>query len=213
MHWRRNNGKHDTVNPKRIEKGNGCVSRDELERSRKDLDKGKIKNDETSQGNNHKQHHDRRGCDKAGERIKKTCHEKASLTLVIDANVLFAALIRDGLTRRTLPIKRLVLFSPDFSLEEFDKYNLLIQEKTGCDPKELYELLNSFRKYIRVVPQNEFIDYLTEASRFCPDPNDIRYFALAIKLNCPLWSNDKKLKEQDRIAVYNTQELKLLLDL
>ncbi|MBI2152065.1 hypothetical protein HYU21_05030 [Candidatus Woesearchaeota archaeon] len=33
------------------------------------------------------------------------------------------------------------------------------------------------------------------------------YFALALKLNCALWSNDKKLREQSEVKVYNTYEL------
>jgi len=40
-----------------------------------------------------------------------------------------------------------------------------------------------------------------------PDPDDMAYFALALKLNCAIWSNDKKLKEQDKVKVYNTHEL------
>ncbi len=40
-----------------------------------------------------------------------------------------------------------------------------------------------------------------------PDENDIIYFALALKLKCCIWSNDKALKRQDRIMVLSTKEL------
>ena len=33
------------------------------------------------------------------------------------------------------------------------------------------------------------------------------YFALALKLNCGIWSNDKKLKNQDKVKVYSTEDL------
>lgn len=36
------------------------------------------------------------------------------------------------------------------------------------------------------------------------------YFALALKLKCPIWSNDKKLKEQNIITIYHTHELSKL---
>ena len=43
--------------------------------------------------------------------------------------------------------------------------------------------------------------------RECPDPKDIVYFALAIHLRCSIWTNEKKLKEQEEIRVYHTHEL------
>lgn len=36
---------------------------------------------------------------------------------------------------------------------------------------------------------------------------DSEYFALALKLNCAIWSNDKRLKQQDKIKVYSTEDL------
>ena len=37
------------------------------------------------------------------------------------------------------------------------------------------------------------------------------YFALALKLNCAIWSNDKKLKEQNKIQVCSTHELSKII--
>ena len=33
------------------------------------------------------------------------------------------------------------------------------------------------------------------------------YFALELKLNWGIWSNDKKLKEQNKVKVYSTEDL------
>ena len=33
------------------------------------------------------------------------------------------------------------------------------------------------------------------------------YFALALKLNCGLWSNDKELKKQSKVKILNTNEV------
>ena len=35
----------------------------------------------------------------------------------------------------------------------------------------------------------------------------VKYFALALKLNCPIWSEDKALKKQSKVKVYSTSEL------
>ncbi len=36
---------------------------------------------------------------------------------------------------------------------------------------------------------------------------DIDFIALALKENCPLWSNDKLLKKQIRVKIINTNEI------
>lgn len=60
---------------------------------------------------------------------------------------------------------------------------------------------------IEFVPVEEFKDFLKEAELVCPDPDDIEYFALALKLNCPIWSEDKRLKKQSKVKVFSTSEL------
>ena len=48
---------------------------------------------------------------------------------------------------------------------------------------------------------------MKEAKRLSPDDKDVMYFALALKLRCAIWSNDKELKKQKEVTIYNTQEL------
>jgi len=48
---------------------------------------------------------------------------------------------------------------------------------------------------------------LKEAKSISPDPDDSDFFALALKLNCPIWSEEKKLKKQLEVKVVNTSEL------
>ena len=43
--------------------------------------------------------------------------------------------------------------------------------------------------------------------KISPDINDTEYFALALKLKCSIWSNDKKLKKQNKVKVYSTEEI------
>jgi len=45
------------------------------------------------------------------------------------------------------------------------------------------------------VPVSEYKDFRQEAESISPDPNDMQYFALALKLCCPIWSNDKNAEE------------------
>ena len=46
-----------------------------------------------------------------------------------------------------------------------------------------------------------------DAEKISPDPKDAAYIALALKFSCGVWSNDKKLKEQNKVKVYSTGEI------
>jgi predicted nucleic acid-binding protein len=69
------------------------------------------------------------------------------------------------------------------------------------------KLVGILKKRITSVPNEETEKFLSEARKISPDKGDADYFALALKLGCPIWSNDKMLKKQDTIVVYSTEEL------
>jgi predicted nucleic acid-binding protein len=129
------------------------------------------------------------------------------MKLVVDANVLFSALIKQGKTAELLLDLSMNLYTPKFILDEFEKYRQEIIAKTKRSEEEFAEIFDMFKGIIHVVPEEEFVKYLKEAEKISPDSKDIMYFALALKLNCPIWSNDKRLKNQDKIKVYSTEEL------
>jgi predicted nucleic acid-binding protein len=60
---------------------------------------------------------------------------------------------------------------------------------------------------IEFIPYSELKKFALEAEKISPDINDMEYFALALKLNCAIWTNDKKLKTQIKIKIYSTEEL------
>ncbi|MBN2517441.1 MAG: hypothetical protein JXB14_01210 [Candidatus Altiarchaeota archaeon] len=68
--------------------------------------------------------------------------------------------------------------------------------------KELFDVAE-----IMVIATPELDLFMEKARNLSPDPNDSEYFALALKLGCPIWSNDKALKKQDVVRVYSTKEL------
>ena len=128
---------------------------------------------------------------------------------MIDANVLFAALIKDSHTRHAISTGGNKLYVPEFVFEEVNKHISTLSEKTGFTNDLLKELLGQIVSLgnIKVVFAEEFINFLKKAETVSPDLDDLPYFALALKLGCAIWSNDKKLKEQKVIKVYSTEEL------
>ncbi len=133
------------------------------------------------------------------------------MDLVVDANILFSALIKRGKTEEIIFEEDLHLFAPEFIFEEFDKYKSSILNKTERTNEEFEELMEILKKKIKTVPNEETERFIVEARRISPDKKDADYFALALKLKCPIWSQDNALKEkQKEVTVYLTDELDMM---
>ncbi len=130
------------------------------------------------------------------------------MKLVIDANIIFAALIKGGLTAELIISNGLQLFAPEFLLEEFSKYQNQILEKTHRSKENFGNFVRILKEYITFIPQKNITPFLEKANAFSPDPKDSVYLALALALKSAVWSNDKKLKkEQNHIKVLSTEDL------
>ena len=131
------------------------------------------------------------------------------MQLVVDANVLFSALIKSGATRRILLLSEHDLYAPEFMVEEFKKHLLELQKKTHLPKDKLAQYLETLLKLteIKLVPFKEFKHKQELAAKISPDKDDIAYLALALYLQCRLWSQDKQLKKQNKVKVVTTKEL------
>jgi len=130
------------------------------------------------------------------------------MELIIDANIFMSALIAtQGKTYDLIYNDRNKLFAPEFLMDEFEKYKDEILEKSGLTEYDFELFLSLISSRIEFIPKSEFEQFLSEAKKITPDPKDSEYIALALKMKCSIWSNDKKLKEQDEVKVHNTSEL------
>ena len=129
------------------------------------------------------------------------------MEIVLDANILFAGLIKDSTTAILLFNPNLKLYTPEFILEEFMKYSELIQKKMKRTREEFVTIMHQLHQVITVVPQDEYERYMERAKKISPDENDVMYVALALKMKCGIWSNDGRLKEQSKVTICNTKEL------
>lgn len=127
------------------------------------------------------------------------------MRLVIDANVLMSMLIAGG--KASTLLNSVELFAPEFLLGEVWEHEIEIQSKSKLSPKGFRTALSIFASKIKFIPFFEFVDFISKAEKACPDPDDVEYFALALSLGCPLWSNDKQLKSQAVVKVFSTSEL------
>lgn len=131
------------------------------------------------------------------------------MELVVDANVVFSALIKDSHTRHMLLFSGWTFYAPEFLLEEIRNHISELENKTKLNRNELDEIIRTIFRLsnIQSIPFSEFMEYLEDAEKISPDPDDALYFALALKFGCAIWSNDKRLKSQKKIRVYTTDEL------
>lgn len=130
------------------------------------------------------------------------------MDLVIDANILFAALIKANTTHKLLLDSPFNFYTSEVLFQEFEKYKDVIVRKTDISDEEFERALNIFRNKISTIPNSEAAAYRDQAKEISPDEGDTPYLAVALKLNISIWSNDKAIKEkQDRVKVYNTEEI------
>ena len=119
---------------------------------------------------------------------------------VIDSNILFGAIISSREIYFEI-IKKFDLYTPDFALKEIEKYEELILKKTKLDKKELNTFLVRLFRGITILP-SIIIDKDSKQKAFelCKDidEKDTPFIALAIELDIPFVTNDKKLHRELR---------------
>ncbi len=138
------------------------------------------------------------------------------LEFVVDANVLFSALLAKGITRSLIFNSELKLYAPEYLISELNdhlKTDEELKKKLKQTNEETTKIIHELLYNIHVVPVSEYAPFAQKAIEISPDEFDAPYFALALHLKIPLWSNEKKLKKQNEIKVLNTQEvLKLVIE-
>jgi len=132
------------------------------------------------------------------------------MKLVIDANRLFSVIIGKRLNSASINI----FFSDDTELyapyrlpAELEKNREEIRLKSGFSHRDFDNFVSVIKLKVKFVPLEEFIDKISDAKTISPHSKDIEYFALALKLHCNIWSDEKLLKEQSDVKVLSTKEL------
>ncbi len=116
------------------------------------------------------------------------------MKIVLDSNILFAALI-SGKEIYIDILKSLDVYVPDFIFDELSKYQERIIKKTKLKDEFLIFIRELFSE-ITVIPKLAVSRQSHEnALTLCNDVDskDTAFLALSIELNIPLWTNDKKL--------------------
>ena len=128
------------------------------------------------------------------------------LAVVVDANVLFSALLAKGLTRKLMEDERLLLYSPKYLAKEFAKYYDELMVRSKLDSKEFSLLAQRLMSKIKLVNDEEILPFLYAANTLTADRKDVPYLACALAIGADVWSHDTHLK-QKRVKCWSTAEL------
>ena len=118
------------------------------------------------------------------------------MKLVVDKNVLFSSFFKkESKTRRLIVnFEILELVTPSFCIDELNEHKELIREKSRLSDSEFEEVLDDLLIFAKAFSLSEYKDFLSDAKTLSPDPDDIDLFALALKLDCPIWAQEKAFK-------------------
>ncbi|MBI2559094.1 hypothetical protein HYW20_07270 [Candidatus Woesearchaeota archaeon] len=132
------------------------------------------------------------------------------MRLVIDANRLFSVIIGKRLDSAAMNIffsNDAELYAPFRILAELENNREEIRLKSGFSHEDFDNFVSVIKLRIKFLPLEEFIDGISEAKIISPHSKDIEYFALALKLDCSIWSDENLLKGQSEVKILFTKEL------
>ena len=105
---------------------------------------------------------------------------------------------------------RLQLYAPEHLVIETERHLVKsdrFRRRLGLNKTELATLFLSLTADIRVVSEVDYTAQRTASRQLATHPEDAPYFALALHLRVPLWSNDVGMKKQKRVVVITTADL------
>jgi len=130
------------------------------------------------------------------------------MRIVVDANRVIAALIKDSTTRKLLFSREFEFFAPEYFKEELEKYKYEIAERTNASSEDLEKMFNTIAQRITSIAKNEYASYMEAAKREVEDVKDVAYLAVCIALNADgIWTHDPHFKRQQRCKIFTNIDL------
>jgi len=126
--------------------------------------------------------------------------------LAVDANPILSAIIGGKARTVFLNTDYISFYTTVFNFKEIQKYIPILALNRNLMVDDLYMALSTLPVYVRDV--ESYKDTLRTAKSMMKerDPDDVHLLGLALKLACPIWSNDKDF-EGLGIKVYTMLDL------
>src|SRR3989344_6451943 len=106
------------------------------------------------------------------------------MKIVIDANILIAALIKDSKAREIITSQEFEFLTPEFILEEIRKYREEIKKKANLDQEGFELVMSILFETIKIIPKEDYELSLDKAKEIMNDDvKDVPYVAVQLALN------------------------------
>ena len=131
------------------------------------------------------------------------------MRIVLDANILIAALLGSRGKLIILTSQNHEFFVPMKIIEEVRKYERLISQKAGYTSTEFKENLNALLYFIKPVEYAEYEKHIREAEKVMKDRDvkDADYIACALIMGADfIWTDDKDFTVQGLVVAKTTDE-------
>jgi predicted nucleic acid-binding protein len=130
--------------------------------------------------------------------------------IAADSNVILSAAVARAASRVFQRSKGLKIVTTDANIEEIQMHLPALATQYGLEEADVDENLGALP--LTIYPFAFYASHLAEARRYLGqrDPSDIPLAALALKLEIPIWSNDRDFEELPMIAYPTARLLKIL---
>lgn len=134
------------------------------------------------------------------------------LPVVVDVNVVVSSLVIKGVPFTAFILNKLLrqfeFVAPELLLAEFEKHEERLLKETRLSRQEFSDVVELLFEEISLVPSSQFSEFLPSARvSLSAHKKDAPYLALALKLNCPIFSGDKVLKKLSPVKVLSPREM------
>ncbi|MEK6927593.1 MAG: PIN domain-containing protein [Nanoarchaeota archaeon] len=132
------------------------------------------------------------------------------MKIVIDTNVLIAGLLRDSLVRAILNFSNNLFYFSEYSVNEIIEHKSELIEKTDYSEEEFDEVLNLILSKLNFISDEEIVPFISQAEEVMKeiDIEDYPLIAVALTINADgIWTFDNHFKRQNKIKVFDTNEI------
>lgn len=133
-------------------------------------------------------------------------------SVAADSNVLLSAAVGHAARRVFERTPKLLIVTTEANLAEVQAYLPSMAQAYGLDLVEVQEALAALP--IKLYGERQYRGRIPQALRYLQerDPDDVALAALALKLQIPIWSNDRDFEDLP-IEIYPTAKLLKVLGL
>ncbi len=132
------------------------------------------------------------------------------MIIILDSNVIIAALIKDSITRKIIIDLHPHIYFPEEMSKEIKKYKDIIKKKAKINEQQFLEAYQKLFKYIKTVPNDDILKYKEKAQRIMQEIDPKDHLLIAASFCFPdsvIWSNDPHLKMQTKVNTFTTLEI------